>query len=522
MAPQGYAVRMRTSVPIAMRLDARSFPHSVSRLQRRETAISWVVLTGKFAYKIKKPLRLEFLDASSLSRRGLLCEEELRLNRRFAPELYLQVLPISEHHGHPYIGAGRRAVEYCVRMRQFDGSQELARRLEAARVGAAELAAFGERLGVWHQGAAAATTAPYGRAALVRAQMRQNFTALRERLPQRRAARLQELADWTEQTLSRLSGLIEQRRRGGRVRECHGDLHAGNIVCWKGRWVPFDCVEFEPRLRYIDVMSDVAFLFMDLLARRHPKLAYAFLTGYLEQSGDYAGLRLLRLYSVYRALVRAKVDALSGGAASAPAMARTARERRIRARLRGRLTIAARLAAGARPALILMHGVSGSGKSWLSTRLLRSLGAVRVRSDLERRRLLGAGAYSAAATRTIYQRLHDCARDALAGGHRVIVDAAFLEHARRRPFERLALRGGFPLLLIDCHAPRACLIGRMSRRAREAADPSEATPAVLEKQLRGLRALHERERAWLIRIDTSAPRAPERALRAIRQHLRRG
>lgn len=498
---------MSASLSIAERLGPASFPHPVARLQLRETAISWLVLTGDFAYKIKKPMHLEYLDASSLERRHFLCQEELRLNRRFAPEIYLEVVSIAEVQGRPIIGAGGSAVEYAVRMRQFAQSEELAQRLANSEVTAEEMAALGTRLGEWHEMAPAAADQPYGSFELVSSQVLNNFAA-----SQADGAadepRLAALEAWSRAQLTGLQTLIEARRRDGRVRECHGDLHAGNVVHWRGSWLPFDCLEFEPRLRWIDVASDVAFLFMDLLSHERSDLAFAFLTAWLERTGDYGALPLLRFYAVYRALVRAKVDALRG-------------EQRRR---RERIATAEMLMQSASAALILMHGVSASGKSWLSTRLVRALGAIRVRSDVERRRLYGSGAHAAAEDEATYDRLYDCAQQAVAAGLRIIVDATFLQAVRRRPYLRLSETWGCPLLLINCHAPRAVLEARIAQRSREARDPSEADLAVLGRQLAAAEPLlaqgHAAEAVRVIDVDTSLPGALATVIAQIRAQLR--
>ncbi len=499
---------------IVERLDADSFPHRVTSLQRCETPISWVLLTGPYAYKIKKPVRLPFIDASTLTRRQFLCHEELRLNRRFAHDLYLDVVAISERQGRLYVGTNGEPVEYAVRMHQFEASQELAQQLTTDRVAPAEMALFGQRLSHWHQESAAATpTDPYATPELIEAQVRENVETLRQRLLRHDTARLARIEQWTGSELARLTPLFQRRRCSGRVRECHGDLHAGNIVHWHGEWIPFDCLEFEPRLRWIDVISDAAFLFMDLLVRSRPELAYVFLSNYFEAGGDYEGLRLLPFYGVYRALVRAKVAALS----TTPVPVTAAPS--ITEGLTRQLRLAEQLVSARTPALVLMHGVTASGKSFVSTRLIGALGAVRVRSDLERRRLLGTGSYSTSATEATYEQLYQCAKSALEGAQSIIVDATFLHRDRRATFEQLARRYRCPLLIVSCSAPRATLMTRLSGRVRAAADPSEATLEVLEQQLADQQPFEDSERPYVIGVDTCSASGIEQAIDAIRRCL---
>ena len=191
------------------------------------------------------------------------------------------------------------------------------------------------------------------------------------------------LIDWTHDYLHNSLSRLRQREQSGFIRECHGDLHARNVVRWRGRLTPFDCLEFDPKLRWIDVMNDVAFLVMDLVAHNRGDLAFTFLNSYLEHTGDYDGVRLLPFYAVYRALVRAKVDSIG-------AEGDLAQREEFRRRLRMRVKTAAAFISAPSPALIIMHGPSGSGKSSLSERLVVQLGAVRIRSDLERKRLAGS------------------------------------------------------------------------------------------------------------------------------------
>ncbi|MGC2462344.1 MAG: AAA family ATPase [Steroidobacteraceae bacterium] len=506
---------------LAELLQPAAFPHPVTQLQVRETPISWVLLTGVYAYKIKKPVQFDFIDASTLNRRHFLCEEELRLNRRIAPDLYLDVVPIFEQHGHLRMGtaitagtAGTAgtALEYAVRMREFDTAGELDHQLDQGRVTCDDMAALGRRIAEQHRTAAVAGAGDeFGRPELIRAQLQENFGPLRGCLTDAQDLRLLErLERWSAESMDTLANLLARRRQSARVRECHGDLHAGNIVRWHGHFLPFDCLEFDPRLRWIDVISDVAFLFMDLTTHARIDLSCVFLSAYLEDNGDYEGLRLLPLYAVYRALVRAKVDAL--GIATASPDSAQARW----ARLRARLNTAAQLISARTPALLLMHGVTASGKSWISDRLIAALGAVRMRSDLERRRPdgtartaqdsldVGDGAYTAVARQRTYLRLLDCADSTLAGGCNAIVDATFLDRADRRLFEALAQRRRCPILIVSCIAARPTLEARLTLRSRRADDPSEATLAVLDMQLKTAEPLSHEEQARTVVIDTGS------------------
>src|ERR1700730_9041632 len=296
-------------------LTPSAFPHPVGRLEIRETNLSWVIFTGPYAYKIKKLVKLDFIDTSALETRRHLCEEELRLNQRQAADLYMDVVAITRDAGRVRIGGQGGIIEYAVRMKQFDASEELSALLEHRTVSTQCIADFGERLAEFH---ASAPRAPCALDYLHTEQLHDavlgNLAILLSHLDA--VANLPEmgaLIDWTHDFLHDSLTQLRMREQSGFIRECHGDLHARNVVRWHGRLVPFDCLEFDPKLRWIDVMNDTAFMVMDLVAHGRRDLAFAFLNSYLERTGDYNGVRLLPFYAVYRALVRAMVDSLGAG-----------------------------------------------------------------------------------------------------------------------------------------------------------------------------------------------------------------
>jgi len=512
----------RAPFPIQELLQPEAFPHPVSEISLRETHISWIVLTGSFAYKIKKAVKFDFIDTLSLERRRTLCDEELRLNRRLAPELYVGVVAITRNSGRLLAGGEGAAIEYAVRMRQFAASDELPALLAGQHVAVGQIEELGESLAHFHLNAAVATPA---QAPEKTQRMYEfvfgNLAQLLAHWQGEHSMTLKRLIDGTHDTARALEHAFEARERSGFVRECHGDLHAANIVQLRGRLVPFDCIEFDPRLRWIDVMSDVAFLIMDLTGHDRSDLALALLNRYLEVTGDYEGVHLLPFYAAYRALVRAKVDVLA--AEEVPARAPEFRDRMQR-RIRSALS----WMAPRQPLLILMHGVSGSGKSWLSGQLVPELRAIRIRSDVERKRLAGIlptqsaaerhgeGIYSPQFSHRTYARLADGAESCLRAGFNVIVDAAFLDATDRELCRALARRGGFRCLIISCQADRGVLAERLARRASGRDDPSDATLPVLDQQLRSLRPFEDAEQPDVIVVETGEPDALRRTLAAIR------
>ena len=446
-----------------------------------ETHVSVLLLTGERAYKLKKPVDLGFLDYTSRRGRRHFCHEELRLNRRLAPQLYLSVLPVTGSPTAPRIGGSGRAIDYVVEMRRFPDGALLADRLAAGLLGGEQLDALTECVAEFHLGLPALPPdAPYARPGDLLRAARDNLTALAAGAGQRTRDRLQRLADWTEAEYRRRRALLGQRRRAGWVRECHGDLHLGNIVWLQGRPVPFDGIEFDPGLRWQDVQGELAFLTMDLARRGRPDLARRVRDRYLQATGDYAGAALVDFFEVYRALVRAKVARLQAAGAGAGTRFRALRECAQCLRLAEMLIRPRRLY------LAITHGFAGSGKTRYADWLVEQTPVIRLRSDVERKRLLGlaadartgsgldAGAYRADLTAATYRQLATTARRLLLAGWPVLVDASFLDVRERRRFARLAARLGVPFHILACTAPAPVLDRRVAARAAQGIDASEA------------------------------------------------
>ncbi|MDE2612202.1 MAG: AAA family ATPase, partial [Burkholderiales bacterium] len=315
------------------------------------------------------------------------------------------------------------------------------------------------------------------------------------------------LGRWFDERVAVLAPQLARRRAAGRVREGHGDLHLDNVLVAQGEVTAFDCIEFDPALRWIDVMNDLGYLLMDLLAHGRRDLAYGVLDAYLETSGDFDGLAVLPLFVVYRAVVRALVHALRS-AAHVPGNGLTAADY---------LRLAERLAEPGAPRLLLTHGLPGSGKTRVSQQLLERAGAVRLRSDVERKRMAGLAAladssvvgdlYGAAGTEATYARLESLARDTLRAGYPTIVDAAFLRRDERDRMRLLAAELQVPFGILDCRAPMPVLRERVRGRRAAGGDASEADEAVLDKLAGAAQPLAADERAWAIEVRTDEPLA---------------
>jgi aminoglycoside phosphotransferase family enzyme/predicted kinase len=463
-----------------------------------ETHISWVLLTTTLAFKLKKPVRLPFLDFGSVEARKHFCEEELRLNRRFAPSLYIDVAPVCGTRAAPRIGGEGTPIDHVVRMRRFSESSLLGNLLAAPEFRPEWLDGFAQRLAALHQTAQRMTSASgFGSPERVARATADVLDALQSRGDE---GRLAALRAWTVEQAQALRMAWIARQHGGAVRECHGDLHTANVVLVGDTLTPFDCIEFDPALRRIDVMSDVAFLTMDLKAHGRADLAFRFLDAWLQHSGDYPGLQVLRFYEVYRASVRAMARGLGPRGGDG---------------LPDYLACAAQLIAGPPGAarLLITHGFSGSGKSSVALQLLCASGAVRVRSDVERKRLHGLAPlarsaahgldiYGAQATRQTFDRLQVCARAALLAGYPVIVDAAFLRREERRSFECLAAELRVPFTILDCRAAHGTLRRRVAARDAAGSDASEAGLAVLLRQFEDHEPLEAGEQALAIEVST--------------------
>jgi uncharacterized protein len=470
-----------------------AYPHAAGNIEMLETHISRVFLAGEYAYKVKKEVNLGFVDFTTLERRRHYCEEELRLNTRLAPQLYVDVVEIRGSPGALRIGGSGPVLEYALRMRRFPQEALASRMLTDRRLTRELVDALARRVSRFHAGLSAAPLElPYGTPAAVLHDACRNFEQIAEILPEAHCHyALAATRDWTEREFMLCYGEFQRRREAGMTRECHGDLHLRNIVALDGELVPFDCIEFNPGLRWIDVMNEVAFLFMDLLDRGADALAWRFLNAYLEADGAYSGLAVLRFYVVYRAMVRAKVHLMRACQENVP----DAESSRLRNAYRSYVALAQRCTALGRPTILLMHGFSGSGKSTIASSLAEELGGVEIRSDVERKRLhalprlgrshsaIATGLYGQDATRATYARLAEAVRIVVTSGYTAIVDAAFLLRWQRALLREVAASTGVPIAVVDVATPSWLLRSRITARAARANDPSEASHAVLEHQL---------------------------------------
>ena len=455
-----------------------------------ETHISWVLLAADTAWKIKKPVRLPFVDYSTLELRRHFCEEELRLNRRLAPSLYLGVTRITGTPSAPSIDGPGEAQEFAVRMKRFPDGALFSERLAAGTLRDQDLDRLAWLVAGFQESAPAADAA--AGFALPEHRLRVALAALAGTGAIATGPEQSLLRQWLETSAATLAPLWTARREGGAVREGHGDLHLDNLVSLDGGVEAFDCIEFDPALRWIDVLDEIAFAVMDLSAQGRNDLAFRLLNLWLDISGDHGALPGLRFAVVYRALVRAHVELLRRPGASGFA--------------RRYLDTALAWTQAARPLLFITHGLPGSGKTFAAQALLEREGAIRLRSDVERKRLFGLrmlesssdrglDLYGAGATDRTYEQLFAVARGALNAGYPVVVDAAFLRRDERKRALMLAHELAVPFAILHCEVPPAVLQERLLARR---ADASEADVAVLEGLQKGAEPLTAEELRYVV------------------------
>ena len=502
----------RQSELIASLLKPEVYPHPVESLKLIETHISWVILTGVYAYKIKKSLKLDFLDFSTLRKRRHYCEEELRLNRRMAPQIYLEVVPICGSEPSPEFGGRGRAIEYALKMHQFRQSAQLDKQLEAGLLNENDMRDLAATIAAYHRDAVVLDFAGEEDAIHeIREPQLDNFPPIKSVTDLLTARHIEA---WTERSLKELEQTLVQRRKQGFVRECHGDLHLKNLVRLPSGIVAFDCVEFDAALRNIDVISDLAFLAMDLVAYARQDLAAILVNRYLESTGDYAGMSVFGLYFVYHCMIRAKVAAVRYGDDSD--------------QLKHYLGVAIRWIRRPLPIVLGMHGFTGSGKTWLSALLMSELPAIRVRSDIERKRQLaiaetastesspGGGAYTALARAEIYELMMEIIDSLLEAHFSVIADASFLLHKHRHLLAALAKRKGVSLVWIDASASNEELLRRLKFRKTIRDDASEAGPEVLEYQYGHTDCLTDAELEHTVVVRTDQQVDPGAVIKSIK------
>ena len=505
------------SSPCESFLERAQFPHTVAQRSLIETHISCVILTGEFAYKIKKNVDLGFVDYTSMEKRKHFCELEVQLNRRFAPEIYLGVVPVYSLENTLKFGelgeldspeTGSSTIDYAVKMKQFPQDAIIAQRMEHPELTGQAVEDFGRSLAKMHgHSESAIPTLPFVAPEQILADAIENFETLLVSLAEDpRFEPLSRLEKWTRSKESKLVNRFADRLARGLVKRCHGDLHLKNVIQVDGKLIAFDGIEFNEKFRCIDVLSELAFPVMDFFARGRSGLGWRLMNAYLEANADYSDLDVLQFYLVYRAMVRAKVAWLNPDNHTLARRAEYLTTDNPTDPFAGPwdkyLKVAQYFAFGLIPSLSITHGFSGSGKSTIAMQMIEQQGGIRIRSDALRHELADqfkvSNKYSAAMNDWVYATLAQRSAAGIRAGFPVIADATFLKEARRQPFLEIARRMKCPFTILDCDVPYEELCRRLRARTN---DPSEADIAALDLQLNNHDPLTDVEKQFVRSFD---------------------
>lgn len=462
------------------------YPHRVTQIDVIETHLSWVILTGDYAYKIKKPLNLGFQDFSTLEKRHYYCELEISLNQLLAPSIYISVIPITGTPEDPQLDGKGEPIEYAIKMLQFPQENLLNAWAKAKKLTPSVIKNIAKQIADFHQNAPSDTRSSLGTPAQVLSPMLDNFKDLK---PLSIAA-IATIEEWVKTQAKQLEPLLAKRKGQGFIRACHGDLHCGNIVLINQMPVIFDCIEFNESFRWTDVFNDLAFLTMDLEHFNLNDLSHLLLNQYLEHTGDYDGVLLLKFYQSYRAMVRAKITAIQIHQLSDKAPTALQQD------LENLIHLAYAYTQPQTPQLTITFGLSGSGKTVYTEQLLMQTGAIRLRADVIRKQLKVSKdtLYSEKTTRSVYEKLQLLAKKLLQAGFAVIIDATCLKQWQRQLFFDLAHQLNLDLQILAFETPIEILRQRIVQRMTTQHDASDADEAVLALQINSLEPLTYQEK----------------------------
>lgn len=492
---------------IQQMLTPEFYSHSVKMpIKLMQTHASIVLLTGEFAYKLKKPVNFGFLDYSTLEKRRYFCQEELRLNQRGAKELYLEVVAIFKQNDRCYLGDAGEIIEYAVKMVQFSQENLLSNMFGAGTISVADIEEMGRVVAEYHSRVQTNEyISSFGTIDRLKESIDDNYHHTEKYIGRTQTQQqFTETKAYTDRFLADYTRLFRERIAGGFIRECHGDLHLGNICRWHDRILLFDCIEFNESFRFVDTMYDVAFAVMDLAARGRKDLANRFLNTYTEQTGDWAGLQVLPLYLSRQAYVRAKVTSflLDDPGITSAERTRAAKTASDYYRQAWEYTH------DRQGRIIMLSGLSGAGKSSMGKLIATELDGVQLRSDAVRKHLCGVplmakgddSLYTPEMTAKTYQRVLELGTKLALQGFTVVLDAKYDRRSLRAAVRDLAKTRGIPVQIVHCTAPEQVLRERLLHRSGDIAD---ATVDLLASQQAAWEDFTSAECADVITVDTT-------------------
>lgn len=493
-------------------LNPAFYPHKCTGVSLLQTQMSFIFLTGEYAYKIKMPVNLGYLDYTTLENRKYFCDKELLLNKRLAPDVYLEVIPIVKHGEKYTLGGTGQIVEYTLKMRQLPQDRMMDVLLAANKVSDEMVAAVACKLAEFHSRAETnLEISQYGSITSIHVNTEENFNQTRKYIGTSISLeQFQAIENYTNDFMKKNTALLERRVNNGRIRDCHGDVHSAH-VCFTDSIAIFDCIEFNDRFRYCDVASEIAFLAMDLEYSGHYHLAAILISSYINASLDQEIYELLNFYKCYRAYVRGKVwsfkiDLIHLSQVEKDEACRTANKYFALACSYTRV----------RPLLIMAAGLMGTGKSTLMNAAAAHLRIRVISSDVTRKQLVGIpltrqkfedfdkGIYTSEFTRRTYQQMFDWARESLRQRQSVILDASFKARKDRKEAMDMARETGAQLLVIECVLDEELVKKRLEQRIREGS-VSDGRWELLGEQKKSFEEITEIPPENHLVIDTAKP-----------------
>lgn len=501
-----------TTLPalIQQMMEPGFYPHPVSEpIPLIQTHISYILLTGDYAYKVKKPMDFGFLDFTTLDLRQHFCQEELRMNQRGAPGIYLEVLPIVQQGDRFALGGDGEPVEYVLKMKQFPQDRLLSSLFERGELTAELMERLGRAVAEFHR--ITPTTdhiRSYGPAERVREAFDENYEQTEAYIggPQTEK-QFDQTKAYTDRFFLERAALFQRRIDQDKIRECHGDLHLRNICYWNDQLLLFDCIEFNEPFRFVDTMFDIAYAVMDLDALGRSDLANAYLNTYLEETGDWEGMLVLPIYLNRQAYVRAKVSSFLLSDPGAPEVVKAEAEKTAANYYR----LAWDYTRPRQGQLILMSGISGSGKSTVARQLARQINAIHIRSDAVRKHLAGISIherggdeiYTPEMSDKTYARLQELGLLLAEQGYTVILDAKYDRQTYRHQAIEAAQAQQIPMQILHCTAPVGVIQDRVEQRTTANTDIADATTDLLISQQQKWEDFSELERPLVTPIDTT-------------------